>query len=142
MRVSASSSYCIKHISNLSKFKVAYLKSNFFFNFYVHIFFQKLALKCIRTLRTKKKDERVPLVCQICKNKSFTAQATLMYHYRSHAGKHRNSWRCCHWSLGPTNIKLCNEKCAISLRMLEAALKYLKCSFIPFVYTYSLIKYT
>lgn len=49
--------------------------------------FQKLALKCIRALRTKKKHERGPLTCQICKNKSFTAQATLMYHYRSHAGK-------------------------------------------------------
>ncbi|XP_035225060.1 uncharacterized protein LOC118197632 [Stegodyphus dumicola] len=47
---------------------------------------KKLALKFIRALRTKKKDERGPLVCQICKNKSFTAQATLMYHYRSHAG--------------------------------------------------------
>ncbi|XP_054708506.1 zinc finger protein 43-like [Uloborus diversus] len=47
---------------------------------------KKLALKYIRGLRTKKKEERGPLTCQICKNKSFTAQATLMYHYRSHAG--------------------------------------------------------
>ncbi|XP_022237235.1 uncharacterized protein LOC106477908 isoform X1 [Limulus polyphemus] len=47
---------------------------------------KKLALKCIRALRVKKKEERGPLVCQICKDKTFTAQATLMYHYRSHAG--------------------------------------------------------
>ncbi|KAG8189683.1 hypothetical protein JTE90_022497 [Oedothorax gibbosus] len=47
---------------------------------------KKLAVKFIRALRTKKRDERGPLVCQICKNKSFTAHATLMYHYRSHAG--------------------------------------------------------
>ena len=48
---------------------------------------QKMALKCIRELRSKKKDG-VPLVCKICKSKMFTATATLMYHYRSHAGTH------------------------------------------------------
>ena len=48
---------------------------------------QKMALKCIRELRSKKKDG-VPLVCKICKSKMFTATATLMYHYRSHAGNH------------------------------------------------------
>lgn len=48
---------------------------------------RKLALKYIRMLRLKKKDEHVPLVCRICEGqKCFTAQATLMYHYRSHAG--------------------------------------------------------
>lgn len=46
---------------------------------------QKLALKCIRELRCRKKEE-TSLVCKICKNKAFTATATLMYHYRSHAG--------------------------------------------------------
>ncbi|XP_064621560.1 uncharacterized protein LOC135484220 [Lineus longissimus] len=47
---------------------------------------RKTALRCIRELRTKKKDDRVPLICKICKDKTFTAAATLMYHYRSHAG--------------------------------------------------------
>uniref|UniRef100_T1IPS7 C2H2-type domain-containing protein n=1 Tax=Strigamia maritima TaxID=126957 RepID=T1IPS7_STRMM len=47
---------------------------------------RKLALKCIRMLRTRRKDERITLVCKICQDKIFTAQATLMYHYRSHAG--------------------------------------------------------
>ncbi|XP_023218982.1 zinc finger protein 85-like isoform X2 [Centruroides sculpturatus] len=47
---------------------------------------KKLALKCIRALRYKKKEDRGPLQCRICKDKKFTAQATLMYHYRSHAG--------------------------------------------------------
>ncbi|GAB6023272.1 hypothetical protein CHUAL_008084 [Chamberlinius hualienensis] len=47
---------------------------------------KRMAMKYIRLLRTKKKDERIPLVCRICKDKTFTAQATLMYHYRSHAG--------------------------------------------------------
>ncbi|XP_055957111.1 B-cell lymphoma 6 protein homolog isoform X2 [Patella vulgata] len=46
----------------------------------------KMALKCIRELKARKKDDRVPLVCKICKDKTFTASATLMYHYRSHAG--------------------------------------------------------
>ena len=48
---------------------------------------QKLALKCIRELRMRKGyKEDGNLVCRICKNKAFTATATLMYHYRSHAG--------------------------------------------------------
>ncbi|XP_069114977.1 uncharacterized protein [Argopecten irradians] len=48
---------------------------------------RKLALKCIRELKLKKKEDRSPLHCRICKDKKFTASATLMYHYRSHAGK-------------------------------------------------------
>ncbi|XP_060062681.1 uncharacterized protein LOC132543217 [Ylistrum balloti] len=47
---------------------------------------RKLALKCIRELKLKKKEDRSPLHCRICKDKKFTASATLMYHYRSHAG--------------------------------------------------------
>lgn len=39
----------------------------------------------INELRCKKRDES--LVCKICKNKPFTAAATLLYHYRSHAGE-------------------------------------------------------
>ncbi|KAM7299424.1 myoneurin [Ixodes scapularis] len=56
---------------------------------------RRLALKHIRALRAKRKDERGPLVCKICKTKVFTAQATLMYHYRSHAG------------IKPFNCKIC-----------------------------------
>ncbi|XP_064487766.1 gastrula zinc finger protein xFG20-1-like isoform X2 [Ornithodoros turicata] len=56
---------------------------------------RRLALKHIRALRSKRKDERGPLVCKICKTKMFTAQATLMYHYRSHAG------------IKPFNCKIC-----------------------------------
>lgn len=58
-------------------------------------FERRLALKHIRALRSKRKDERGPLVCKICKTKMFTAQATLMYHYRSHAG------------IKPFNCKIC-----------------------------------
>lgn len=58
-------------------------------------FERRLALKHIRALRSKRKDERGPLVCKICKTKVFTAQATLMYHYRSHAG------------IKPFNCKIC-----------------------------------
>ncbi|XP_074644542.1 uncharacterized protein LOC141901259 isoform X5 [Tubulanus polymorphus] len=47
---------------------------------------KKLALKCIRELRFKRKDDKAQLICKICKDKTFTAAATLMYHYRSHAG--------------------------------------------------------
>ncbi|XP_061165914.1 uncharacterized protein LOC133174827 [Saccostrea echinata] len=47
---------------------------------------RKAALKCIRELKGKKKDDKQPLYCRICKDKTFTASATLMYHYRSHAG--------------------------------------------------------
>ncbi|XP_053375768.1 uncharacterized protein LOC123563837 [Mercenaria mercenaria] len=46
----------------------------------------KLALKFIKELKARKKDENIPLKCKICKDKTFTATATLMYHYRSHAG--------------------------------------------------------
>lgn len=47
---------------------------------------RKAALKCIRELKGKKKEDKQPLYCRICKDKTFTASATLMYHYRSHAG--------------------------------------------------------
>lgn len=47
---------------------------------------RKIALRCIRELKNRKKDDKIPLVCQICCDKTFTASATLMYHYRSHAG--------------------------------------------------------
>ncbi|XP_014770030.1 uncharacterized protein LOC106869040 [Octopus bimaculoides] len=47
---------------------------------------RKTALHCIRELKARKKDEKISLTCQICLNKTFTASATLMYHYRSHAG--------------------------------------------------------
>ncbi|XP_049274075.1 E3 ubiquitin-protein ligase ZFP91 isoform X1 [Rhipicephalus sanguineus] len=56
---------------------------------------RKAALKHIKALRNKRRDERGPLVCKICKTKVFTAQATLMYHYRSHAG------------IKPFNCKIC-----------------------------------
>ncbi|GAB1606618.1 zinc finger protein 37 homolog [Argonauta hians] len=46
---------------------------------------RKTALHCIRELKARKKDEKISLTCQIC-FKTFTASATLMYHYRSHAG--------------------------------------------------------
>jgi len=42
-------------------------------------------MKYIRELRDKKRVDG-PLVCKICQNKAFTANATLLYHYRSHAG--------------------------------------------------------
>ncbi|XP_077493123.1 uncharacterized protein LOC144104156 [Amblyomma americanum] len=58
-------------------------------------FERRLALKHIKALRSKRRDERGPLVCKICKTKVFTAQATLMYHYRSHAG------------IKPFNCKIC-----------------------------------
>lgn len=45
-----------------------------------------MALRCLEELKNKKKNEKIPLVCQICPDKTFTASATLMYHYRSHAG--------------------------------------------------------
>ncbi|XP_025105656.1 zinc finger protein 37-like isoform X2 [Pomacea canaliculata] len=47
---------------------------------------KRVALRCIRELKGRKKDDKMTLVCKICKDKSFTAGATLMYHYRSHAG--------------------------------------------------------
>ncbi|XP_076099625.1 uncharacterized protein LOC143069069 isoform X1 [Mytilus galloprovincialis] len=47
---------------------------------------RKAALKCIRELKARKRDLMYPLYCKICTNKQFTAAATLMYHYRSHAG--------------------------------------------------------
>ena len=43
-------------------------------------------MKFIKELKGKKKNENIPLVCKICRDKTFTATATLMYHYRSHAG--------------------------------------------------------
>jgi len=46
---------------------------------------QRMAMKYIRELRSKKRIDG-PLACRICRNKSFTATATLLYHYRSHAG--------------------------------------------------------
>lgn len=48
---------------------------------------KELALKYIAKLHAKKK-KRIPdsLFCQICPGKHFTAQATLIHHYRSHAG--------------------------------------------------------
>ena len=51
-------------------------------------YLQKLAMKCIRELKQRKKDEKIEFICKICKEgKKFTAGATLIYHYRSHAGK-------------------------------------------------------
>ena len=49
------------------------------------IYFQKLAITYIRELRDKKKEDPI-LICKICKDRTFTAAATLLYHYRSHAG--------------------------------------------------------
>jgi len=50
------------------------------------MWWQRLAMKYIRELRTKKRED-VPLICKICRTKVFTATATLLYHYRSHAGR-------------------------------------------------------
>ncbi|KAK7103177.1 hypothetical protein V1264_018136 [Littorina saxatilis] len=48
---------------------------------------KRSALKYIRELKQRKKDEKIEYVCKICKEgKKFTAGATLIYHYRSHAG--------------------------------------------------------
>ncbi|XP_054717330.1 zinc finger protein 732-like [Uloborus diversus] len=48
---------------------------------------KELALKYIAKLYAKKKKQsNGSLICQICKDKYFTAQATLIHHYRSHAG--------------------------------------------------------
>ncbi|GAB1598606.1 uncharacterized protein LOC115232346 [Argonauta hians] len=47
---------------------------------------RKTALRCIRELKGHKKDDKTSLACQICSDKTFTAAATLMHHYRSHAG--------------------------------------------------------
>ena len=64
--------------------------SKFFFFFQ----FQKLALKYIRELRYKSRpNEAVTLVCKICRDKTFTATATLLYHYRSHAGTGKPLWK-------------------------------------------------
>ncbi|XP_035205401.1 zinc finger protein 69 homolog [Stegodyphus dumicola] len=50
-------------------------------------FEKELALKFIAKLHSKKKKQiHDSLICQICKDKHFTAQATLIHHYRSHAG--------------------------------------------------------
>ncbi|KAL4238919.1 hypothetical protein ACF0H5_003626 [Mactra antiquata] len=46
----------------------------------------KLALRYIKELKGRSKNENIPLKCKICNDKFFTATATLMYHYRSHAG--------------------------------------------------------
>lgn len=44
---------------------------------------RRMALRCMRDLRNKKDTD---FVCRICKpEKRFTASATLLYHYRSHA---------------------------------------------------------
>lgn len=47
---------------------------------------RRMALRCIRDLRLRKTQDCM-LKCKICENKTFTATATLMYHYRSHAGQ-------------------------------------------------------
>jgi hypothetical protein len=47
---------------------------------------RRMALRCIRDLRLRKREDCL-LKCRICENKTFTATATLMYHYRSHAGQ-------------------------------------------------------
>ncbi|KAK3092888.1 hypothetical protein FSP39_008434 [Pinctada imbricata] len=46
---------------------------------------RKTALRLIRELKGKK-DFKKPLYCKLCRGKTFTATATLIYHYRSHAG--------------------------------------------------------
>ena len=56
---------------------------------YMGFFLQKAALKCIREMKARKRDLTYPLYCKICTSKQFTAAATLMYHYRSHAGKYK-----------------------------------------------------
>lgn len=48
---------------------------------------KELALKYIAKLHSKgKKKISDSLICKICPDKHFTAQATLIHHYRSHAG--------------------------------------------------------
>lgn len=48
---------------------------------------RELALMYIAKLHSKgKKKIADSLICQICRDKTFTAQATLIHHYRSHAG--------------------------------------------------------
>ncbi|KAH3851297.1 hypothetical protein DPMN_093777 [Dreissena polymorpha] len=44
-------------------------------------------MKYIKELKGRKKGENIALKCKICKEKTFTATATLIYHYRSHAGR-------------------------------------------------------
>lgn len=50
---------------------------------------QRLAVQYMRELKSRSRDSKdsVPFECKICKTKTFTAVATLMYHYRSHAGE-------------------------------------------------------
>lgn len=60
---------------------------------------KELALKYIAKLHSKgKKKISDSLICQICPDKHFTAQATLIHHYRSHAG------------IKPYICKLCSSK--------------------------------
>lgn len=55
-----------------------------------------MALRYLRELRNNRgknsADDPANLQCKICKDKTFTATATLMYHYRSHAGT-RQEWQ-------------------------------------------------
>ena len=58
----------------------------------VDIYLQRFAIRCMRELKLNRglSQRNSSVACKIC-SKEFTAAATLMYHYRSHASVYHTS---------------------------------------------------
>ena len=58
----------------------------------VLIYLQRFAIRCMRELKLNRglSQRNSSVACKIC-SKEFTAAATLMYHYRSHASMYHTS---------------------------------------------------
>ena len=58
----------------------------------VDIYLQRFAIRCMRELKLNRglSQRNSSVACKIC-SKEFTAAATLMYHYRSHASMYHTS---------------------------------------------------